>query len=99
MQARVCSILVAIVAHVATAATVSSDFELKARFFPDGSWNPGDWNPWNLRIHADGSAVQNTSVLGTGTDRHIVKKIRLSPSAVAKIVAAFQEVHFFNLPR
>jgi len=40
MQARVCSILVAIVAHVATAATVSSDFELKARFFPGGSWTP-----------------------------------------------------------
>jgi hypothetical protein len=99
MQAWVCSILLASVAHIATAATVPPDFELKARFFPGGSWTPGDWDPWNLTIQADGSALQNKSVVGTGTDRHIVKKIRLSLSAVAEIVAAFREVHFFNLPR
>jgi hypothetical protein len=99
MRALLCSIVLATLGQLAAAPTVPPDFELKARFFPGGSWTPGSWNPWNLTIHPDGTALQDTSVVGTGTDRHVVKKIQLSQAAVAEILSAFREAHFFNLPK
>ncbi len=99
MRALLCGILLATLGQLAVASTVPPDFELKARFFPGGSWTPGNWDPWNLTIYPDGIAIQNTSVIGTGTDRNVVKKIHLSQAAVAEILSAFHEAHFFNLPK
>jgi hypothetical protein len=99
MRASVCSILLATLGQFAVAATIPPDFELKARFFPGGSWTPGDWNPWNLTIHADGKATQITSLLGSGTDRYAVKTIQLSQPALGEIINAFRKSDFFSLPK
>lgn len=99
MQALACGIFLATLGQLAAASTVPPDFELKARFFPGASWTPGDWNPWSFTIRADGSAIQDTSVIGTGTGRHIVKKSQISSAALAEIVTAFRKMDFFNLPK
>jgi hypothetical protein len=81
---------------IADGASVPADFQLRAKFFPGGSWTPGDWNPWHLTINADGSGFQETSVITE--NRRTLKKTQLSKSAVLQIVTAFRNANFFSLP-
>src|SRR5262249_19284035 len=99
MRASACSILLATLGQLVGAATIPQDFELKARFFPGGSWTPDDWNPWNLTIHADGKAIQITNLVSSGTDRQTVKTIQLSQPALGEIISAFRKCDFLSLPK
>lgn len=99
MRACVCSIVVATVAHVATAATVPSDFELKARFFPGAGWAPGGPEPWRLTISSDGKALQETYTYPGDREVKHIKTIQLSQRDLIDIVTAFRRIDFFTLPK
>lgn len=102
MRARVCSIVVvAAVAHVAAAAgaSIPSDFELKARFFPGAGSTPGGPEPWRLTISSDGKALQETYTFPGERELKHIKTIQLSQRALTDIVTAFQRTNFFTLPK
>jgi hypothetical protein len=95
VRTLVCSILLLPVAL--GAASVPSDFEIRARFFPGAGFVEGGPNPWRLTIAADGTAIQDTALLYK--DKTITKKRQLSKSDMVAIVTAFERARFFTLPK
>jgi hypothetical protein len=100
MRALLCGSFVAFLSVVATAATASvpSDFQLHARFFP-GAGSEGGPEPWRLMISADGSATYEIYAYSEWHKQTYVKKTQLSQRDMEEIVAALRKAHFFALPR
>jgi hypothetical protein len=101
MRAQLCSVFVAAAGHLATASTasVSTDFQLTARFFPGAGWAEGGPEPWHLTISSDGKALQETYSYGGDRELKHIKATQLSQSALTDIVTAFRRIDFFTLPK
>jgi hypothetical protein len=83
-----------------SAATPPTDFSVRAAFFPGaGLVDYEGSKPWRLRIGRDGKAVQEISIIGSGTSvRRVSKSFTLSQEDLRDLAAIFQQANFFGLP-
>lgn len=91
-----------LIATALSSAEIPADFALVARFYPGAGGDGSGPQPWRLMISSDGTATQETSVIGTETPpnlRKSVRKLTVSRTGLTRLRRAIERADFFTLPR